>query len=518
MTDDRLIAGVDAGTTRIRAIVFTPEGRVVAEGSRPTPVERPRPGWAEHDAEALWQATCGALRDATTQIEHPARIRGLALASVGEAFVALDADGRPTCPVIAWYDERPAPQLARLEAEIGKDRLYALTGRSPDPTFSLCKLLWLHDNQPEALARTRLWLNVGHYLAWRLCGVPGADLSLASRSLALDLHRRRWAGDLIREVGLSPVIFPEIRPCGARLGGVTTEGAAATGLTTECVVGVAGHDHIMGALAAGALAPGVLLDSMGSAEGLTLALPASTAEPELARRGYSQGVVEVEQPVAYVFGGFPTSGACIEWFRVLFSGEVAHAQLIAEAERAPPCCHGATFVPDLRGRISPTPDPLARGAWFGIGADATRGALYRALLEGLAFEARQTVDSLIELPSLPRIEAVRAIGGNTRNPLLMAIKAAVCDRPIAAAEMAEATALGAALLGGRAAGVFTDLSSAVAGLAATCRTYQPRASWVARYEAHYRGVYQPAYAQLRPLHHAAAALETRDGLKARPPG
>jgi xylulokinase len=99
--------------------------------------------------------------------------------------------------VIAWYDERPTPQLARLEAEIGKERLYALTGLAADPTFSLCKLLWLKDNQPEALARTRLWLNVAHYLAWRLCGVPGTDLSLASRALAIDLHRRRWAGDLV---------------------------------------------------------------------------------------------------------------------------------------------------------------------------------------------------------------------------------------------------------------------------------------------------------------------------------
>jgi xylulokinase len=247
-------------------------------------------------------------------------------------------------------------------------------------------------------------------------------------------------------------------------------------------------------------------------------LPASTAEPELLRRGCSQGVVEVERPIPYVFGGFPTSGAAIEWFRGLFGGELSHRQLIAEAQSEPACCHGITFLPDLRGRISPIPDPLARGAWFGIGGDATRGALYRALLEGLAFEARQTVDSLTQLPGLPPIETVRAIGGNTRNPLLMAIKAAVYDRPIAAAEMAEATALGAALLGGCAAGVFADLASAVAGLASSQRTFEPRADWVARYDAHFRRVYRPAYARLRPLHHAAAALATEAGLRARPPG
>ena len=98
MNDDRLILGIDAGTTRIRALVFTLDGRVVAEGSRPTEVERPRPGWAEHDAEALWRAACGALSDATAKIERPVRISGVAVASVGEAFIALDRDGRPTCP------------------------------------------------------------------------------------------------------------------------------------------------------------------------------------------------------------------------------------------------------------------------------------------------------------------------------------------------------------------------------------------------------------------------------------
>ena len=508
MNDDRLIAGVDAGTTRIRALVFTPDGQVVAEGSRPTVVARPRPGWAEHDAEALWRATCGALSDAAGRIERPGRIRGVAVASVGEAFIALDREGRPTCPVIAWYDERPIAQLARLAAEIGKERLYALTGLSADPTFSLCKLLWLKDNQPEALARTKIWLNVAHYLAWRLCGVPTADLSLASRSLTLDLHARRWAEDLIRELALSPAIFPEIRPCGQRLGAVTAEAAAATGLTTACVVGIAGHDHLMGALATGSLVPGVLLDSMGSAEGLTVALAASSTEPEIGRRGYSQGVVEVERPIPYVFGGFPTSGASVEWFRALFGRGASHAELIAEAEEVPPGCHGLTFVPDLRGRLSPTPDPLARGAWFGIGADAARGALYRALLEGLAFEARQTVDSLTELPGLPRIEGVRAIGGNSRNGLLLAIKAAVYDRPIAAAAMPEATALGAALLGGIAAGVLADLPSAVAGLAQRYSITEPRRDWAKLYDAHYRRVYQPAYARLRPLHHAAAELYT----------
>jgi xylulokinase len=393
-----------------------------------------------------------------------------------------------------------------------------LTGLAVDPTFSLCKLLWLKANQPEALARTATWLNVCNYLAWRLTGVPGADLTLASRALALDLERRVWATDLIRAVGLEPAIFPPIRPWGSCLGRVTAAAAAATGLTAGCAVGVAGHDHLVGALAAQALAPGVLFNSLGTAEALTCVLERPSAEPALCARGYNQGVVEVERPVHYVFGGFQTAGASIEWFRGLFGAEVPHARLIAEAAAVPAGCHGVTFLPDLRGRVSPVPDPDARGAWFGLSADTDRATLYRAVLEGLAFEARLTVDDLLALPGLPPFERVVAIGGNTRNPLLVQIRASVYQRPIAAAEMAEATALGAALLGGLAAGLFASLSEALAGLESALATVAPEPHWVARYDAHYQTVYRPAYAALRPLHHAARALAATDGARATSPG
>jgi xylulokinase len=500
-----LLVGIDAGTTGIRALVFTTAGEVVAQAGRSVPLERPRPGWAQHDPQVLWHAACAALREATGQLERPEEIVGVAAASVGEACVLLDAAGEPVGPVIAWYDERPRAELAWLCHEIGRERLHALCGLSPDPTFTLCKLLWLKANQPDALQRAVRWLNVSHYLAWRLCGEMTCDPTLASRTLAFDLHRRVWADDLIAAAGLAPDLFAPIRRNGARLGEVTRGAAGATGLPPGCAVGVGGHDHMVGALALGALGPGILFNSLGTAEALTVTLDRASAEPELLRLGYSQGAVEVERPLYYVFGGFPASGASIEWFRALFDG-VGHDVLIDEAGAVPAGCHGVTFVPDLRGRISPVPDPLARGAWFGLSADSSRAALYRAVLEGLAFEARQTVDSLARL-GMATIHEIRAIGGNTQNHLLMRIKASVYRQPIKATEMAEVSALGAALLGGLAAGVFADLATAQASLQPALRTIDPVEAWLDRYENHYRCVYQPAYAALRTLHHAADAIE-----------
>jgi xylulokinase len=504
---DPLLLGIDAGTSRVRALVFTPDGRVLSEGGKTAPTRRPKPRWAEQDAEELWQACVSAIRDALGPIDRPERIRGLAISSVGEAFVPLDASGAPTYPAIAWYDHRTAKELERLFQAVDRDALFAVTGLAADPTFSLLKLLWLKSNAPDALGRTTRILNITHYLAWRLTGVETADLSQASRTLAIDLHRHVWAEDLIRELGLDPTLFAELRPLGEKLGKIKPEIANLTDLAPDCVVGVGGHDHILGALSAEALGLGTMLNSLGTAEAVTLAMHASSHDPELGRRGFNQGVVGIDgRTIAYVFGGFQTAGASIEWFRALFQSddgaEISHEDLMEKAEAVPPGALGAIFVPDLRGRLLPIPDPHSRGAWFGLTADHGHADLYRALLEGLAFEARQSIDGLDGIAGIPDIESIRAIGGNTRNALLMRIKASVYQRQISATVMPEATSLGAALLGGVAAGLWSTLEEAVQGLSVTYDRVDPVAEWTAAYERLYQDVYRNAYDALRPLNHA----------------
>lgn len=505
--DDPLLLGIDAGTSRVRALVFTTDGKALTEGSRAAPTRRPHPRWAEQDAEALWQACAAAIREAVAPIERPNRIRGLGISSVGEAFVPLDAAGSPTFPVIAWYDQRPTDELRHLFEKIDRDTLFGITGLAADATFTLLKLLWLKAKAPDAFARTRRILNITHYLTWRLSGVETADLTQASRSLALDLHAKVWADDLIREVGLAPSLFAELRPLGERLGQITPDVAASLGLPEDCIVGVGGHDHILGALAANALASGTMLNSLGTAEAVTLAMPRSSRTPELGRRGFSQGVASVDgRTTAYVFGGFQTSGGAIEWFRNLFSAEIDHQTLMREAETVPPGALGAMFVPDLRGRLLPIPDFRSRGTWLGLTADHDRPMLYRAVLEGLAFEARQSIDGLEGITGIPEIEAIRAIGGNTQNDLLMRIKASVYRQPIIATVMPEATSLGAALLGGVAAGLFPTMQAAVQGLSVTYDRIDPVDDWTDHYEHVYCEIYRKVYETLRPLNHALAGI------------
>ena len=261
-------------------------------------------------------------------------------------------------------------------------------------------------------------------------------------------------------------------PPARRLGTLLPEAAEATGLPPDCVVGVGGHDHICGLLALGADAPGVLLNSLGTAEALTLVVPRPSAAPELLAAGINQGLIRAGREVAYLFGGLPTSAACVEWFRSLWPG-ADHATLIAEAEAVPPGAHEVMFLPQLRLGSPPYPDPVARGGFVGLSECCDRGVLFRALLEGMALDSANQLGLMRGVAGPEGVRRVVATGGGTRNPLLLRLKASLFGLPVEVCDMPEGTCLGAALLGGLAAGIWRDLDEARAGLGLAWRSVEP---------------------------------------------
>jgi xylulokinase len=485
-------------------VVFDRSGRTRAHASRPTPTHYPRPGWAYYRPEEIWETTAGALSEATGRLGDAATVVGVAVASMAEAAVPLDGSGAPTYDAIAWFDQRTQAQADRLERDFGRDELWRITGLSLQPIFGLCKLLWLKDNEPEAFARTRRWLNMADFIAHRLCGVAATDLSLASRMLALDLKALDWERSLLRTAGISADLFAALQPSGTALGKVTDPAARATGLPTHAIVATGGHDHVCGALATKVVDPGVVLDSMGTAEALFAALKAPLGDPALGAQGYSQGA-HVAAGRYYVVGGMYTSGACVDWFR----GVVGDADLNRAAAAASPGSLGVFFVPHLRLASPPYDDPSARGAFVGLTTDTTRGALYRAVLEGLAYDFRNALEPLQAQGAVGDRAKVYAIGGSTRNDLFMGIKASVLNRSVEVAGVGEATCLGAAVLAGLGAGVWADVQEALAELAYEHRAVEPEPALAETYEAYFRRVYQHAYPALRSLHHAIHELERR---------
>lgn len=506
MSGEPLLVGADVGTTNVKVLAFDRSGRTVAHASTPTPTHYPRPGRAHYDPEELWRSFVTTLRRVTEGLDEAGRVAGIAVASMGEAAVPLDANGRPTHDIIAWFDGRAQPQAERLNQTFGQDRVFGVTGLSLQPIFGLCKLLWLKENEPEAFGRAASWLNMADYIAFRLSGVAATDYSLASRTLALDLSRLRWAEDLLREVDVPPDLFAPLRQSGSSLGPVTPEAAEATGLPQSAQVAVGGHDHVCGALATGVTEPGTMLNSLGTAEAIFLPLERPLTDPEVGHQGYTQGAHVAGE--YYVFGGQYTSGASVEWFRGSLGDNADYGTLIAEAEKVPPGSLGVFFLPHLRLANPPYDDPRSRGAFVGLSTDVTRGALFRAVLEGLAFDSRNSLEPLLAHSNVEKLRAIYAIGGGTQNRLLMRIKATVLDRTVTVVGVDEATSLGAAILGGVGAGVYADVPSALKELRYDETPVEPVPDQVALYNELFRRIYRQLYPSLRTVHHEIHHLHT----------
>ncbi len=500
MSPGPLLAGIDVGTTNIKALVFDTAGRVKASASAPTPTHYPRPGWAYHKPEEIWACTLTLLRNVVSQLNGTGPISSIAVSSMAEAGVPLDAGDRPTADIIAWFDRRTTPQATWLDQTIGRDRIYRLTGLPLRPIFGLCKVLWLKENVPEAFAKTVSWLNVADYITFRLCGEKATDYSLASRTLAFDLHQLNWHAGLLEEAGISPALFAPVMPSGTPLGRLLPDVARTSGLPIDVQVTTGGHDHVCGALAVGAIEPDTLLNSLGTAEALCIAGGHPWLSAEIAEQGYTSGA-HVAPDRFYVLGGIYTSGASVEWLRNLLGNDVYYDTLIDEAEAVPAGSLGVHFQPHLRLGNPPHNDPASRAAFVGLTADVTRGTLFRAVLEGLAFECRLCLDAITSHPEIRLPKRIVAIGGNTRNRLLMQIKSSVLNQRISIAEVEESVALGAAVLGGLGAGVYTDIDSVRNELSYDSRTIEPNVEQVEIYETSFQSVYRKIFPALQSLHH-----------------
>lgn len=504
MGTDALIMGIDLGTTSTKAVAYDVRGRMVATASVPTVTHYPRPLWAFFEPEELWAAASSAVRGVVGQIGDAARVQSVAVASFAEAGVPVDADGSPTYNTIAWFDRRTIPQSDWLLDTVGEQRLFERSGLALQPIFTLCKLLWLKENEPEAWARTRGWLMADSYIAWRLGGAPASDYSQAARTLAFDLQHLCWDTDLVSRVGIDPAILSPVMAAGTAIGTVSAEGAASTGLSEGTIIAVGGHDHVCGAFAAGVTEHGAVLDSMGTAEALFCALDAPIWDPALGRMGYTQGA-HVAAGKYYGFGGLYTSGASVDWIRNI-TGREDRRSLAGEAAEVPPGSNGATFFPHLRLAGPPHLDPRSRGAFLGLTTDIDQAAMVRAVYEGIAYEARASIEPLVRFAGSETLPGITVIGGSARNELLLQIKASVMNRPHRIMHMHEATALGAALLGGLAAGIYRDAEDVRSTVELESTTIEPEPEAASFYEAFFQSVYLQIYDALKPLNHAVYDL------------
>jgi xylulokinase len=493
-----LLLGLDVGTTNIKCLALDSAGGIVFQADERTPLSYPKPGWTEFDPEPIWQAVCRTIHSVVARVESPESIKGIAVAGVAESLFPIDKAGSSLGPAIAWFDLRTKEEYAWLRDRIGYDRLFQISGLNPDPMFGLCKLLWVKNHQPELFAKAARWLHLADYIAYRLSNVPATDPSLACRTLAYNLAKGIWATELLTEVGINPDILPPILQSGSVLGPVTPAAAKETNLPITCTVCVGVHDQLSGTFAVSGLAREVVTDSLGTSATLLAIADKPNFSRTLPDHGLAQGAVWIDEPVFYLTGGLFTAGSAIEWFQQQLGGKADFATLTGEAAGT----HHAIpiFVPHLVRSLTPFPDALAAGAFVGLRSTTTRAAMFRAVLEGIAFEERAIVEAMETVAGQPRPKEIITIGIPMQNRLLAQIKADVYGLPLKISPVREAVALGVALLAGVGTGVYESGSAAAAAVRQEEISLEPNAEQAKELEARYQ-IYRDLFSQLQPINH-----------------
>ncbi|WP_329459163.1 FGGY-family carbohydrate kinase [Streptomyces sp. NBC_01497] len=447
-----LLAGVDIGSTHCKAVLCRASGAVVARAQRPTP--RSHDG-RTHPADDLVAAALGVLSDCVRAAGRAPDAVGLT--GMAEAGVGLDADGRPLGPVQAWSDPAPAPYAARLGQTYGAAALHARTGVLPSAKVPLAKWCAMAEQSPGTLARMRTWAGAADLVGHALTGRVGTDATLAQRTMAWDPAGWSWVGELLAEPGIGEQCMPRVLAPGEPVGTLTRGAAAATGLRPGIPVVVAGHDHLVGAWAAGVRRTGQVADSMGTAEAVLTVCAGAPDAAGAASEGMSFGR-HADGRHWVALAGMQGSGALVEWFCDRFLGLAGapgperYAAFARLVETLPGEPTGLVVEPYLSGRASPRPYADARLAVHGLGAGHGPAHLARALLEGASHHARWMTDTQAALTGCAP-SAVTLLGGSTRLEAWTRLKAAVSPWPVLLCEEPEAPGLGAAGWAGAALGL-----------------------------------------------------------------
>jgi xylulokinase len=474
------LVGLDVGTTGVKAIAISEEGDVLARTEHEYPLSSPRPGWAEQDPEDWWRASKAALADVGGE-----RAAGIGLSGQMHGLVALDAADRVLRPAILWNDQRTAVEVAEIEELVGLERLVALTGNRPLTGFTAPKLLWLRRHEPDVFARIEHVLLPKDYVRLRLGGERAIDVADASGTLLFDVEHRRWSEEMLEALELPQEWLPPA------LESPDVSARSAAGVPIAAGAG----DQAAGALGVGIDGPGALSVVLGTSGVVFAALPHFQADPEARVHAFCHAV-----PGGWHAMGVMLSAAgSLRWFRETFAPDASYDELVAEAAAVLPGSEGVRFLPYLSGERTPHADPNARGSFTGLSLSHHRGHLARAVLEGVAYGLRDSLELVRELGVRP--EVGRASGGGARSRLWLEIVASVLGIPLELTAVEEGAAYGAALLGGVAAGVFASVHEAVAGCVRVRDRIEPNTAWRETYEAGYAR-YRALYPALEPLEEA----------------
>jgi xylulokinase len=456
------LVGVDVGTTGVKAIALTPEGGVAGVGEAGYPLSTPKPGWSEQDPDDWVEGARSALSGLGVE-----EYETLGYSGQMHGLVCLDARGRVLRPAILWNDQRTGAECAEIEERVGLERLLALTGNRALPGFTAPKLVWLRKHEPDVYAQIARICLPKDYVRLRLTGEWVIDAADASGTLLFDVADRRWSDEVLEALEIPREWLPPVHES-TEVAGAGDQQAAALGL--------------------GVVEPGTASVVLGTSGVVLSPLPTYAHDVEGRVHAFCHALPGTWEAMGVMLN----AAGALRWFRELFADEIPYDELTKEAATWGPGAEGVTFLPYLQGERTPHADPDARAAFVGVSLRHDRGALARAVLEGVAYGLRDSLELLRGLGQAPSVG--RASGGGARSRLWLEIVASVLGLPLELTANEEGSAYGAALLAGVRNGDYPDARAAVAASVRVRETVEPNADWA--------DAYAEGYARFRSLYPA----------------
>jgi xylulokinase len=495
------LIGIDIGTTGTKVLLVSPDGGIVARSNHEYPLYTPRPAWAEQNPSDWWEATVAGIRDVlATSAAKPKDVAGIGLSGQMHGSVFLDARSEVLRPAILWCDQRTAEQCQWITCQAGEKTVVEETFNPVLTGFTAPKIVWLRQNEPETYARVRKILLPKDYIRLRLTGEFATEVSDASGTSLLNIAQRRWSQKMLAALDLTEDMLPKVYESPEVSGRISKEAAKATGLAEGTPVVGGGGDQAAGAVGNGIVRPGIVSVTTGTSGVVFAHMDEPKMDPQLRTHTFCHAV----PGKWHVMGVMLSAGGSLRWYRdALAQQEKAVAAdcgidpyelLTKEAAQAPPGCEGLIFLPYLSGERTPYPDPWARGVYFGINLRHGRPHLVRAILEGVSYGLRDSLEILRAMGLA--ISQVRASGGGARSPLWRQIQSDVFESELVTINVDEGPAFGVALLAGIGAGIYASVEEACDRTITVTERTLPNDANAALYNTYYP-IYQALYASLK---------------------
>lgn len=484
-----MLLGIDIGTSSIKAMLMQADGKVIGIKAKGHDVEIPRNGWAEQNPEAWWDSLCSILL--SMKEDHPQEmnaIKGIGFSGQMHGLVAIDKEGHSVRPAIIWMDQRAEKELQEIDEKISRKNQGETFHNRIFNGFALPSLLWMKNNEKEKFDQIYKVFQPKDYLRYRLIGEAGTEVSDASASLMMNVGKREWAKEELDILGIPLEILPELGDSAQIAGNISEKASEETGLRCGIPVVYGAGDQQAQSIGNGAVREGLVISNIGTGAQVSTYASSDLYDKKLRTHTFCHAFSG-----AYtIYGAMLAGGLSLKWLKEEILHEADFAKLSQMAETVAPGSERLLFLPYLAGERTPLMDPKARGIFFGLALEHTSSHMVRAVMEGVAYALRDSLEIMKEMGITSR--RIIASGGASQSPVWLQIQADILGEEVQVCQTKEQACLGACILAGVGTGVYPGIEEACDKLVVFDeKIYSPRAEYKDIYQEgydRYHGIYQ----------------------------